>query len=955
MRLRPLLLALTLCTVLLGAPTALAREPAEQNQGIVDQLLLSLTPQEKIEQLLVVGFQGPEVTADVRQFIVDHKVGGVFLSRETCNIVNGSLHDPKACGFPDDSNPDTPAQVARLTQGLQQAACDATQGSVGGAPYCLPLFVTLDHEGDDRPATRLLNRFTPIPSNMTIGATFDPAQAEAVGCIVGRELSAVGVNMLFGPDLDVLDSPRSGGPGDQGTRVFGGDPRWVGEMGAAYVRGVQRCGEGRLATVAKHFPGHGRSTRWVDYEDVPVVVGKTLQALAQVDLVPFAVLAQGKPGDSGIADGIMNSHLSYPEVAGCDGGTPVAFSPTCMQAFLGLPQFAAWRQASGLTIADDLAAGAVTAYAQEKFGTYRQGDVALEALMAGNDLLPLIRPWQWQEVQPTVDYLVSRYEADAKVKERVDDALRRVLTLKYRLYQGLDPAAITKAPEYSGRVGQADSSATVAAIAEKALTLIRPASVEELRRSVPVPGAGQRILFIECWDDPACSTPSELGDYPPLWPRGKLAGLVSEMFPGRIAAENLNTISFSELGGVLAGGGDERVRKAVQEADWLVFAFLERDPTHYPASEVLKDFLGRGRTLFDLRGKKVVVFAYNSPYHLDAGELRNVDLFVALYSKIEPSLRASLKLLFQDPTILRDEGGGRLPVDYVYGDYVLYDLSEQVKADPSQALQLAVEPETPVAGQEFTVALTQPVLARNGYRVPNGTEVDFAFDLPDGSHREVSAVADSGLAEARLTSAQSGEVRVTVKSGDLAWSPDQPITVQRQGGKAGGAAGAASGPGGGAPAVVLGVSVAGAVALAALATLVFYRLRRRRELAAAPEQAMPSGTGSVLATPPGAAALPEQELYLDTATHRVFVRGKEVAPPLSRDQYTLLACLYEKPGKLCARDDIIHRAWPEADSAGVSEEALDALVHRLRERLRAAGTSKLLIVTVRGQGFRLDL
>jgi hypothetical protein len=233
--------------------------------------------------------------------------------------------------------------------------------------------------------------------------------------------------------------------------------------------------------------------------------------------------------------------------------------------------------------------------------------------------------------------------------------------------------------------------------------------------------------------------------------------------------------------------------------------------------------------------------------------------------------------------------------------------------------------------------------------------VVFAFDLPDGSHREVSAVAGSGLAEARLTSAQSGEVRVTVKSGDLAWSPDQPITVQRQGGKAGGAAGAASGPGGGALAIVLGTSVAGAVALVALATLVFYRLRRRRELAAAPERAMPSGTGSVLATPPGAAALPEQELYLDTATHRVFVRGKEVAPPLSRDQYTLLVCLYENPGKLCARDDIIGKAWPEADSAGVSEEALDALVHRLRERLRAAGASKLLIVTVRGQGFRLDL
>jgi hypothetical protein len=92
----------------------------------------------------------------------------------------------------------------------------------------------------------------------------------------------------------------------------------------------------------------------------------------------------------------------------------------------------------------------------------------------------------------------------------------------------------------------------------------------------------------------------------------------------------------------------------------------------------LKDFLGRGPSLFDLRSKKVVVFAYNSPYHLDAGELRNVDLFIALYSKIEPSLRVSLRVLFQDPTILRGAAGrGSLPVDYIYGDYALYDLDEQ--------------------------------------------------------------------------------------------------------------------------------------------------------------------------------------------------------------------------------------------------------------------------------------
>ena len=93
---------------------------------------------------------------------------------------------------------------------------------------------------------------------------------------------------------------------------------------------------------------------------------------------------------------------------------------------------------------------------------------------------------------------------------------------------------------------------------------------------------------------------------------------------------------------------------------------------------------------------------------------------------------------------------------------------------------------------------------------------------------------------------------------------------------------------------------------------------------------------------------------MDRATQQVFVRGKEVLPPLSREQYALLAFLFENTGKLCLRDDIISRAWPDA-LGGVSDEAVDALVHRVRERLRAAGASKLFIVTVRGRGFRLDL
>ena len=943
---RRLLLALLLCGVFLNAPTASARTSAQtpQTSDVVDKVLAAMTARQKVDQLFISGFQGDVVTPDVQQFINDNQIGGVYLSRETCNIFNGTTQDSQGCGFPAEADPDTPAQVAGLTNDLQKAACSSESVTVDGVSYCLPLLVSIDHEGDDRPATRLINRFTPIPSNMTIGATFDPSQAEKVGCIVGQELSAVGVNMLFGPDLDVLDLPRSGGAGDQGIRVFGGDPRWVGEMGAAYVSGVQQCSGGKLASVAKHFPGHGESTRSVESVDVPVVVGKTLDMLAQVDLLPFANVSQGAPGDTGTADGIMISHLSYPEVAGCEAGTPVGFSPTCMQSFFGLPYLAAWRQAGGVTVADDLATGAVEAYAQLKFGTYRQADLALEALMAGNDLLPLIRPWQWEDLGATVDYLVSRYDADPTVKARIDDAAKRVLTLKWRLYGGFDAATITKMPDYQGKVGQADSLSQVTSIAEDALTLIRPTTVDELQGQMPIPGPADHILFVECWDDADCTTPGSDTSYPPLWPRGKLASLVEQMFPGRVPKENLNTISFSQLGAVLSGKGDAAVKKSVEDASWIVFAFLEPDP-NYPSSGVVKDFLRSGPAMFDLRTKKVVVFAYNSPYHLDSGELRNVNLFVAAYSKIEPSLEATLKVLFQDPTILRDGvAGGKLPVDYIYEGYVVNDLSDSVTADPSQTPAISVDPTQLLAGEPFAIALTSPLMAKNGHRVPNGTKVDFLLNLPDGTVQDLAATTVDGFANVQGTIAQSGSAGLTVKSGDLAWSAE-PLTVQSL----------ATGGSGSRDLLlplVLSISLAAAAALG-VGVVVIVR-RRRRVAVVALSEAVPASiaTGSLPVLV--AEGLEEQELYVNTMTQQVLVKGKEIMPPLSREQYSLLAYLFENAGKLCLRDDIIHRAWPEA-LGGVSDEAVDALVHRVRDRLRAAGASRLYIVTIRGRGFRLDL
>lgn len=95
-------------------------------------------------------------------------------------------------------------------------------------------------------------------------------------------------------------------------------------------------------------------------------------------------------------------------------------------------------------------------------------------------------------------------------------------------------------------------------------------------------------------------------------------------------------------------------------------------------------------------------------------------------------------------------------------------------------------------------------------------------------------------------------------------------------------------------------------------------------------------------------------LRLDKGAKRVWVGGQELIPPLSSAQYRLLQLLYDKAGKVCSRDEIIQAVWPESAEEGVSEQAIDALVRRLRDRIGKVDPSHQYIVTVRGHGFRLD-
>jgi hypothetical protein len=97
-----------------------------------------------------------------------------------------------------------------------------------------------------------------------------------------------------------------------------------------------------------------------------------------------------------------------------------------------------------------------------------------------------------------------------------------------------------------------------------------------------------------------------------------------------------------------------------------------------------------------------------------------------------------------------------------------------------------------------------------------------------------------------------------------------------------------------------------------------------------------------------------RRLRLEKRSRRVWVGENEVLPPLSVSQFSLLELLFDRQGRVVDRKEMIEVVWGEKDAVGVSEQALDALVRRLRDRLASIDPTHAYIVTVRGHGLRLE-
>jgi len=127
---------------------------------------------------------------------------------------------------------------------------------------------------------------------------------------VGQELKAAGVNLLLGPTLDVLNVPRPGNKGDLDTRSFGGDPFWVGQLGQAFIRGIQSGGRGAGDDGSQALPGPGRQRP--SPRDEVATVQKSMQELRQIETGALRRVATGSDLRApGTTAALMTSHIRY--------------------------------------------------------------------------------------------------------------------------------------------------------------------------------------------------------------------------------------------------------------------------------------------------------------------------------------------------------------------------------------------------------------------------------------------------------------------------------------------------------------------------------------------------------------------------------------------------------------------------------------------------------------------
>jgi beta-N-acetylhexosaminidase len=767
-----LLLLIFIVALLNSTPMAGAESRLQTSN--VQEVLASMTPEERVGQLFLVAFQGTDThdQTQIYDLIANHHVGGVVFLSGNDNFLPA---------------PDTIPTTYQLISTLQRIESSATTTSATNAQIndntYVPLFIGISQEGDGVPHDQILSGLTPLPSPMAIGATWDTELAQQVGAVLGSELSALGFNLYLGPSLDVVETPNPSARFDLGTRVFGGDPFWVGEMGREYISGVHAGSNQRMVVVAKHFPGRGASDR--SPEEV-ATVSKSLEELKQIELLPFSAVTNSMEANE-LADGLLVSHIRYQGFQENIRATtrPMSLDESALSEVVALPEFATWRDNGGLIVSDALGSPAVRDFYSQTGEKFSPRLAARDAFFAGNDLLylgnitsenPNIENPNEETYTATLgilEYFVQQYGTDGSFAQRVDEAVTRILAQKLRIYDEFTLSNVL-APE-NGLENIGASEEIVSEVARNAATLINP-SPEELSTLLPaVPTQGERIAFLtdtslykQCnsclWEEGFAADALQRAVLRLYGPEGS----------GQVVNSRLNSFPFTELELMLNGESQTDIESILESADWIVISLTDVGDGQIA---LLQRFFSERSNL--IRNKKVILFSFTAPYYLDPTDISRFTAYYALYSKQPAFVEMAARLLFQQLVPLQGASPVSIPA-------IRYDLREATQPDPAQIIPLAEDravEATPTSGipvTTLTVSPTQtevplyrigdtisvsagPIYDHNHHLVPDGTPVRFIMTTTDESGpipKEELSNTVMGIARASFSIDRPGEVEI---------------------------------------------------------------------------------------------------------------------------------------------------------------------------------------------------
>lgn len=354
------------------APTHTYFKPAPEIQSIMDRMSLD----EKIGQVMAVGFEGTDLTPGIQEMIRRYHVGGIILFAR---------------------NVQSPQQLAHLNNAMQKTALDS------GHPG---LIISIDQEGGRVARLKETQGFSEFPGAMAIAATGNVENARKIAQALAIEMKAVGINADFAPDLDVNNNPDNP---VINIRSFSSDPEIVAKFGVAFLEGLQEKG---IMAFGKHFPGHGDTS--IDSHVSLPVVPFDRNRLEKVEFIPFKAAMKANVA------GIMSAHIIFPAIEPVSNlaGT---LSPRVLTGLLrdelGF---------DGLLVTDSLEMGALAT------SGYSTAAAAAQALYAGADLLLLCH--KQEEQIEAFNLIKQKIEKGEIPLARLDEAVARTLTAKARFF-----------------------------------------------------------------------------------------------------------------------------------------------------------------------------------------------------------------------------------------------------------------------------------------------------------------------------------------------------------------------------------------------------------------------------------------------------------------------------------------------------------------------------------------